>query len=189
MNIKITYASAKKGFDRKQMLKIWRWPFLAAAICPVIVNLCVGGKAWSVISLWGVYMLWSNVFALNIVGYNRIRQSVKVTIQTGILLLLIEWLLAPIWADFVLPIVGFGALTLAATLFFSDLRRQKANVMPMLVFAVVLMVISALLGWLHSGWIWPVIVMAAVSFSLILACAAIRGRALLRDFEKYFELK
>lgn len=189
MITKNTYAAARRGFDRRRMLRIWRWPFLGSGFACAVVNLSVGGKAWSIVVLWALYMLWADVFALNMVGYNRVSQCVKISVQVSVLLFLIEVCLASGWAFFVLPIVGFSALLLTAVLFFSDMRRQRANVMPMLLLAAVLLGISTVWGWLLQAWSWPMIVMAAVSFATVAACMAAMGSTLLLNLKKYFHLK
>ena len=189
MHIENTYAAPKRRFDRKRMLHIWRWPFLAAGFTCAVVNLAVGGKAWSLVVLWCLYCLWTNVFSLNMVDYNRVSQCVKMSVQVSILLFLIEVCLASGWAYFVLPIVGFGALITAGVLFFSDLRKQKSNVMPMLLLALTLLGICTVGGWFWETWSWPMIVMAAVSFALVAVVFVTRGGGLLADFRKYFHFK
>ena len=189
MHLKNTYAPARRGFNRRQMLRILRWPFLGAGLACAAVNLAVGGKAWSVIAGWGLYMVWSNVFALDMVDYNRVSQGVKMTLQVCLLLLGIDVLLAPGWAAFVLPIVGFGAVTALAALFFSDLRKQTANVMQLLLPTAAVLAACVIYGWSKDVWPWPVIVLTAVSSALIFACMAVFGTSLLESLRKYFHLK
>lgn len=189
MTYKNTYAPARRGFDRRRMLRVWRWPFLGAGFASTVVNLAVGGPAWCLVVLWCLIMVWTDVFALNMVEYNRVSQCVKISVQISVLLFLIDVCLAPGWAFFVLPIVGFAALAVTAALFFSDLRRQRANAMPMLLLTAVLLLISAVGSWIWDRWSWPMIVMASTAFGLMAASSAALGSDLLRALRKYFHLK
>ena len=91
MDIKITYPSPKKQRVRREaFLAIAKWPMIAATIiCPVI-NFLVGGKAWSVIVLMGLYMVWTLAFSIDLVEYNRISQCIKYTFQICIMIVLID---------------------------------------------------------------------------------------------------
>ena len=189
MTYKNTYAPAQRGFDRKRMLRIWRWPFLTAGFVCAVVNMAVGGPAWCLVVLWSLLMVWTDVFSVNMVEYNRVSQCVKISVQVSVLLFLIDVCLAPGWAFFVLPLVGFAAVAVAAVLFFSDLRRQRANVMPMFLLTAVLLLVSAVGSWIWDRWSWPMIVMAATSFGVMAACSAALGGGLLRAIGKYFHLK
>ena len=77
MEVKVTYPHVerrKKG--RRKMLQILKWPFIVGALASIIVNICVGGKAWSAIVVAGEIALWKLVFALDLVEYNRISQFI-----------------------------------------------------------------------------------------------------------------
>ena len=106
MKIEITYPPvSKKNFQRKRLLDILKWPFLLAAyICP-IVNLAVGGKAWSIAAVTAIYMIWTLVFSTDLVEYNRISQFIKLIIWATLLMGMIEVFIAPGWAVTVMPIV------------------------------------------------------------------------------------
>ena len=123
MKVNITYpAITEKEFKRNNLIKILRWPIISAAlICP-IVNICVGGKAWSVVVLVGLYMLWSLVLSTDLVEYNRISQWCKFAINSTIMLACIELFLTAGWALYVIPIVCFGTLIVTAILFFTGLH-------------------------------------------------------------------
>ena len=93
MEVKVTYPHVerrKKG--RRKMLQILKWPFIVGALASIIVNICVGGKAWSAIVVAGEIALWKLVFALDLVEYNRISQFIKATIYSCIILALIHFL-------------------------------------------------------------------------------------------------
>ncbi len=191
MKVKITYpAIAKQKLQRKKLLSILRWPFLCAALSSVAVNLAVGGKAWSVIVLMGLYMVWRLVFAVDLVEYNRISQFTKLVTSSCVMLALIDYFLSSGWAIEVVPIVCFGGLTVAGTLFFTDFQRQKQNVMPIL-WLIFLALVGSTLGlslW-HGRGRWAMIVMGGLAVGLLIACIATMGRDFLRELKRRFHTK
>ncbi len=191
MNIKITYPTiTKHALQRQDIIRWAKWPFLAAAyVCP-IVNLWLGGAAWSVVVLWSLWLVWSLGLSTDLVEYNRISQFIKLIVNAAILLILIDVLLAPGWAATVVPIVCFGGLTVAGVLFFTDLDKQKQNVMPMLVLSAISFMIAAvwLLFWRQTSG-WSLIVMGALSLALLVACFFVLGFGLLRECKKRFHIK
>ncbi len=191
MKVKITYpAIAKRKLQRKKLLNILRWPFLGAAVTCPIVNLAIGGKAWSVIVLMGLYMVWRLVFAVDLVEYNRISQFTKLVLSSCVMLALIDYFLASGWAILVIPIVCFGGLVVAGTLFFTDFRRQKQNMMPMLTLIFLAMVGSSLgLSLWHGRGRWAMIVMGGLALALLIACIASTGRDFLRELKRRFHTK
>lgn len=191
MKIDITYPQpGKEQALRRHFIAALRWPFLFAAfICPVI-NLVVGGKAWSAVVVWSLWMVWSGAVSPSLVEYNRISQSIKSIVNACVLLFLIDWLLAPGWAIETVPIVCFSGLAASGVLFFTDLQRQKQNMFPMM-----LLTVGSLLGsviglslW-HQETRWAMAVMGAVAFSLLVGCAATLGPDFLRDVKKRFHTK
>ncbi len=191
MKLSITYpALGKRRLQRRKLLSIIRWPLgFAALICPVL-NLVTGGKAWSLIVLMSIYMFWTLILSPDLVEYNRISQSIKLIACTCILLTLIDVLLAPGWAIEVVPIVCFCGLTVSGILFFTDLERQKQNMLPML-----LLIFFAMAGagiglclW-HEESRWALAVMGTFAFILLIACAAALGRDFIRELQKRFHTK
>ncbi|MBQ9985552.1 MAG: hypothetical protein IJP38_04535 [Oscillospiraceae bacterium] len=191
MKIKIIYPdTAKHSSGRRKLLKILKWPFLAALIACPIVNVCVGGKAWSIIAVAGIAMVWSLVFAPDLVEYNRLSQSVKAILYACIMLILIDVFLVSGWALLVVPIVCLGGLILSSVLFFSDCRKQKQNMLPML-FLVIIAVIAAIAGlfiW-KDEVSWPFLAMGGAAVAQLIACIiALRGE-FIRELQKRFHIK
>lgn len=176
MNIKITYPELSiKRATRERLIKIARLPFATAAIACPIVNLAVGGAAWSVIVLFGLYMVWNLAVAVDLIEYNRTSQCIKAIVYSIIMLILIDLLLTPdsSWGELVIPIVAFSGLIVAAALFFTDFERQRHNLMPLLIIDVICLIASAiaipLIASSPEKVIWPYIVMGGVSLALLVA--------------------
>lgn len=191
MKVKITYPHLSKG---KLRLVEWsymiRWPFLFVAyLCPII-NLVVGGKAWSVVVLWALLILWTLIFSPSLVEYNRISQFTKTVAYSAILLILIDVLLAPGWALEIVTIVFFAGLVVTGILFFTDLEKQKQNMMPMLwmIFISLLGVIASYVFWLkESGW--EVIVMGSVAVALLFSSIFVLRIGFIDELKKRFHSK
>lgn len=191
MKVEVIYPPVeRRRLQRRRLLRILQWPFLLAAyLCPII-NLLTGGKAWSVIVLMSLYMAWKLVLSTDLVEYNRISQFTKLIVCTCVLLSLIDGLLAPGWAVEVVPMVCFGGLVVAGILFFTDLERQKQNMLPMLVLIVMAM-IGSVVGvsiW-HDQVYWPMVVMGALALALLVGCAATLGGDFLRELKRRLHTK
>lgn len=191
MEIKNTYPSVKgKKFSRRRLLNVLRWPFIFSGITCLIVNLAVGGVAWSPIALLGMIMIWKLILSPDLVEYNRTSQTIKIVVYTLILLTLVDVLLIPGWAVFVVPIVCFAGLALCGILFFTDLETQKHNMMPLILF-VFFAIIGSVVGlsiW-HEHDYWPFIVLGGVSIVLLLLFIFVLGQDFLRELKRRFHVK
>lgn len=188
MDIKITYPPVSKRQKRIAILAvILRWlALIACIVCPG-VNLCTGGKAWSIVVIMGVYMLWTLVLSPDLVEYNRISQFIKLVLCACVLMGLIDYFLAPGWALDVICIVAFGALVVCAVLFFSDLQRQKQNMMPMLTL-ILLCLIGCATGvgiWREQAR-WSIFVMGGIALTLLIACIGVLGKEFIRELKRRF---
>lgn len=190
MNVKITYPIiSKRKVQRNRYLEIVRWPMLAAAIASVLVNWATGGKAWSLIVLMSLYMVWTLVLSPDLVEYNRISQFIKLITCTCILLTLIDVFLISGWAVIVVPIVGFGGLIVAGILFLTDLERQKQNMRPMLelIFLCLIGSIVGLQVW-HGRGRWTMIVMGATALVLLIVSIIVLGEDFPRELKRRFHV-
>lgn len=191
MKINVTYPLSKgKSYTRRRLLKVLKWPFILLSIASVIVNICVGKPYWSCIVIVSLLALWKLVFSLDLVEYNRISQVIKSTFYVVILITLINFLIVPIWTLGVLCIICFSALILAGVLFLTDIKRQKQNMLPMFFFIIVTM-IASVIGFMNSDSsnLWTVIVMASLSFLLLLVCIFVLRADFIRELKKGFHIK
>ena len=177
MQIDLIYPERTKRSRRIEKIgKVLEWLSLAACVICPIVNYYVGGKAWSVVVIWAVYSFWSLILSPDIVERNMISQTAKVIWKASVLLGLIDYCLAPGWADFVIPIIGFSGLLFVAVIYLADYKRQRQNAMPMIwlfIFALAFS-IASLLGWLKLNW--PMMVLGGISSVLsILGAVAFHG--------------
>lgn len=191
MKIKITYPHMeKRKLQRKRFLSVVRWPFLFAAyICPV-VNLVTGGKAWSLIVLMSLYTVWKLLLSPDLVEYNRISQFIKLITCSCVLLSPIDIFLSPGWAIEVVPIVCFCGIAISGVLFFTDLERQKQNMLPLLLLTF-LAIIGSVVGLClyREEDRWALAVMGTFAVALLTACIIVLGGDFVRELRKRFHIK
>lgn len=188
MKIKITYPKVSKSkLERKKLIAITKWPIIIAIVTCPIVNIAVGGKAWSLVVLWSIYMLWTLVISPDLVEYNRISQFVKLITLTSILLTIIDLCLAPGWAIEVVSILNFSALFVVGVLFFTDLERQKQNMMPLL-FIIFYSIVTSVVGLslYHTEDNWALAVMGGVAFLLLVLMMFVLKGTFINEFKKRF---
>ena len=191
MKIKNTYpAPTKQTLQRRKLLNIVRWPFWIAGYgCPII-NLIIGGKAWSAVVVISLIMAWKLVLCPDLVEYNRISQFIKLIACSCLLLGAIDLFLASGWAIKVIPIVSFGGLVGSGVMFFTDIQKQKQNMLPMLLlifFCLIASIIGISALGKNSGW--ELIVMGSVALTQLLAIIFTLGKEFLRELRRRFHIR
>ena len=191
MHVKNTYPSKTQKYGgRKSVLTIFRWPFIVLAVASLIVNIIVGSPYWCVVGIFSLYSIWSLFISPDLVEYNRISQSVKGLTHACILLALIDIFLAHGFALFVVPIVGFGGLTICIVLFYSNIKTQKHNLLPLINFVFIAIIGSAVtLIFHHSENEWPLIVLLCLSVVFLITLAIVLRKDFGREFQKRFHIK
>ncbi len=191
MKIKITYPKVSpKIIKHQRLINFMKWPLLiAVVICPII-NLIIGGKAWSLVVLMSIYMLWDLVISRDLVEYNRISQFVKLITLTSLLLITIDVFLAPGWALEAVPILIFSGLIVTSVLFFTDIERQKQNIFPFL-FLILLSIFSSIIGlsFYHEKDSWPLTVMGVVALFLLITLSITLKENIINELKKGFSVK
>lgn len=189
MKVNITYpAVQKKKYQRRLMINILKWPMLILGIASIIVNICIGGKAWSAIAVFGLYMIWHLFISIDLVEYNKISQFIKTTIYTCIMIALIHFLITPIWVIGVVPIIAFSGLLISGILFLTDIKRQKQNMLPML-FLIAITLIGSIVGLIVYKPHWTLIVMGSLSLTLLIVCIIVLRKDFIREIGKKFHVK
>lgn len=191
MKIKITYPKVSpKIIKHQRLINFMKWPLLiAVVICPII-NLIIGGKAWSLVVLMSIYMAWDLVISRDLVEYNRISQFVKLITLTSLLLITIDVFLAPGWALEAVPILIFSGLIVTSVLFFTDIERQKQNIFPFL-FLILLSIFSSIIGlsFYHEKDSWPLTVMGVVALFLLITLTITLKENIINELKKGFSVK
>jgi len=191
MKIEIVYPTEDvKSIKKLEVLSKIKWIFLFTAyICPVI-NILTGGKAWSVIVLWSLWIIFTFILSPDLVEYNRISQFVKFISNTSVLLIIVDVFIVSGWAVKVVPIFGFAGIVVSGILFFTDFNTQKQNLMPLLKLIFISLVCSVigLVVWRNESH-WALIVMGALALALLLASIKVLGEDFTREIHKRFHIR
>ncbi|MDO4341169.1 MAG: DUF6320 domain-containing protein [bacterium] len=188
MKIKITYPEvAPEKVKHQKLINFIKWPLLSAVIICPILNIVTGGKAWSLVVIMAIYMLWDLVISRDLVEYNRISQFVKLITLTGLLLTIIDIFLVPGWAIEAVSILIFSGLIVTAILFFTDLERQKQNIFPFL-FLILLSIFSSIIGlsFYHQEDNWGLAVMGSIALILLIAINFVLKDNIINELKKGF---
>ncbi|MBQ4427509.1 MAG: hypothetical protein IJP67_02405 [Oscillospiraceae bacterium] len=189
MEIENIYPHAKTGGRFLRVLyENIKWLLFIGAIAAVIVNLAVGGKRWSYVVVVSCVIAWSVLYRPTIQA-SIISRGCVLASEVAVLLAVIDSVLAPGWASFVIPMLLAATLAALAALFFADRRRQTRNVMPLVISLFASTVACAIIIFMDGGFSVPLLVLAALSLSLLIAAiAALRGQ-LISEAKKYFHTK
>lgn len=190
MDIERVYPPAEARRDRRLgAMRALGWPMALASYFCLAIDLFTTRQGWSLVVAWSIWLVWSTLVSPPLVERNRISFFVKLLTKCCVLLLLlIDVLLAPGWAGVVVPLVCFGGLVGSALLFFTDARRQRQNMLPLLLL-IAASFLCAFFG-LVSGRIapaWPLGLMGAAALAELAGCAALLGPEFLREIKKRFD--
>ena len=191
MQIKNTYPETTRSTrNRRKLLTVLRWPFIISALASLIVNLVIGGPLWSIIVIFSLYAIWDMILSPDLIEYNRTSQSVKTLFFSITLLALIDIFIVKILAPFVIPIVCFGGLAVCDVLFFSNMEKQKHNMMYLLNFIFLSIIGSSLALWLGKDvQKWPYIVLLGLSVTSLLALIIVLKQDFKLEFKRRFHIK
>lgn len=191
MKINYTYpVPEKKIRTRRKAQFVCLLVFLALGLASIIVNICVGGKAWSAIACWGLFMVYSLTISPDVIEFNRIRQSVKVAVYSCIMLILIDRFLVSGWAVGVVSIVCFAVLIGVCVLLYTDFERQRHNMLPIIIFAVITLVGSLIIFAVQKeNVIWQAIVALSLSVAVLIECLIIMKSNFKNEITKIFHVK
>lgn len=191
MDVKIAYPEVRQRKEFARCLaSVLKWTFLFAGFICIALNLVTGGKAWSVIVAWSLWLLWTQVVSPDLVEYNFISQLIKLVVNGCILLVFIDMLITPGWAVEVVPIIFFSALLTVGVLFFADFERQRQNMFPMLLLNGVCLIgsIIGLIVW-HEETRWVFVVVGVFALSLLVGCFAKLRLDFIKECRKLFSTK
>lgn len=191
MKVDITYPHVeKKKLQRQGLIHLARWPFVLSALIVVIVNIATGGPTWSIMTLWSLWMVWSFLISPDLVEANRISIWIRLITSTSILLLIIDMTFPTGWSIEVVSNVCFCGLMIAGVLFFTDLDRQRQNMMPMMMLTAISLLASVigLALWKEESR-WALIVLGAVAVTLLALCVIALGRGFVPEVKKRFHTR
>ena len=187
MNPKIIYPVPERQTSFYRGLRdLVRIVFLSAAAVCLIVNFFVKGKPWSLIVVWSLFSIWRLAFALRLAEFSIYSHAARVSFHIAVLLILIDFFLAPGWAETVVPIVLFGDLLVMFILFYLTYDRRQRHIVS--IFLLGLLNLAFIPYSLHSWPIenWIAFAFQAASFALLAALILISRKDLLYELKVRF---
>ena len=156
MNPKIIYPLPDRQHSFYRYLRYYsRFAFIAAAVICLLINYLVKGKAWSIIVVWSLFSIWRLFFSLRLVEFSIYSHAIKVTFYLVVLLILIDSLLAPGWAQTVVPIVLFAYFLVMVILYFAIYSRKQRHLVSILMLGLLnlAMVPYSIHSWPIENWL------------------------------------
>ncbi|MEG0741717.1 MAG: DUF6320 domain-containing protein [Clostridia bacterium] len=187
IDIRINYPDIRKdSFWKRNRADINRLAFAYLSLVCFLINLCLGGTAWSLIVIGGLAVFYTAFLYRPLVEHTLIKKLSDVSIAVCLYLFLLEAVIGGQWANFVVPVVFFGILTVIGTLYLVFFQKQKRNFLPLFELAVggLISVVCALVGFIKLEW--PQIVVGAVSLALVVISAAAYSQPICLEFRKKF---
>lgn len=192
MQIKITYPVKKRRRNLwKLFCELYTILFITSIfVCP-LVNLVVGGKLWCIVAVMGAYTVWVTFIYPSLFELNRISQFIKFLLCILVEILFIDVFLGlGDWGLFVVPIVSFGGLIIAAILFFSDFERQRHHAIPFILLTIASLaagIVGICLEVVKIKWVF--IVLASVALFFLITSIVTLRVSIIQDLKKKFNTK
>ena len=139
MNSKIIYPIPKRQHTFYSTLRSYY--AIASIICSIIcltVNYFTHTKLWSAVVIWVLYSIWHLVFSLKIVEFSIYAHAVRACFYIVILLGLIDFFLAPGWAQTVIPIVLFATMLIMLIIYFATYDKKDRHLASILLLGIII---------------------------------------------------
>lgn len=169
---------------RRVILSIYAIAFAACGI----INLCVGGYPWSLIVFGGQWLFWISVVERPLVEFTFLSKFSAILINVCIFLVIVDVIIGNGFSLFVVPIICFSILIVQALVFLIGFKRQKGNLMPVMMMTVVGLIALALA---HVGVLemrWPTMVLGSISIFMIVFSLGVFFRPLRLEVTKKFNV-
>ena len=171
MNPKIIYPIPKRQNTLYRTVRSYaRILFSATALICLIINLLTKTPLWSIIVLWALFSTWRLVFSLKLIEFSVFSHGIRASFYIVVLLGLIDYFLAPGWAETVVPICMFGMMLLMTILYFLLNGRKDRHLASILLLGLYVLVAVpySLHSWPITNWVAFSFLVAAVLIFIIL---------------------
>lgn len=103
---------------------------LLSALTCGIINIIMGGKAWSLCVIGAVILFWIVFLHLPIIENTLIRKITVSSIGFCLYMILFNIIYHYNWIILAIPFIYFTVLIINSLIFFADFKKQKRNVLP-----------------------------------------------------------
>lgn len=167
----ITYPVYRKASSRRKRLRFWSiLSLVVLTAATVIVNISIGGRAWSLYAVAGAIVHYQAFYARKQVESSLIRKFVSIVISVCVLMVVVQ-VLSPAEVasvQMIIPIILWGALIIVALLYFTDFQSQKSHLTPILLTICISFVCIGTGLWIFNVIKWPSIVLMSISTVIVL---------------------
>ncbi len=171
MNPKIVYPiPVRQNMFYRTLRSYARIVFLFTAFVCLLVNLLTQTRLWSVIVIWALLGIWRLIFSLKLVEFSIFSHGVRASFYIVVLLGLIDYFLAPGWAETVIPICLFAMMLVMTILYFALYDRKDRHLASILLLGLYVLVAVpySLHSWPITNWIAFSFLIAAILIFIIL---------------------
>lgn len=171
MNPKIVYPiPVRQNMFYRTLRSYARIVFLFTAFVCLLVNLLTRTRLWSVIVIWVLLGIWRLIFSLKLVEFSIFSHGVRASFYIVVLLGLIDYFLAPGWAETVIPICLFAMMLVMTILYFALYDRKDRHLASILLLGLYVLVAVpySLHSWPITNWIAFSFLIAAILIFIIL---------------------
>ena len=143
--------------------------FTIISIICLIVNYFSKGKMWSIIVIWSLFITWNTFFSLRLVEFSFFSHIIKLFISIVILLGLIDYFIAPGFAQIVIPIVVFAFLLIMMIVYFVTYDKKERHLTSIFVLGLLAIISIPLYTNLkHINWLAAAFEIASIILFVIL---------------------
>jgi len=162
------------------------WALVLLTAASVIVNICVGGRAWSIYVVLGAYINYRTFLHRTLVEAGNIRKFLSVIVSVCLLLIMIEVISGhDIDAvQFLIPILLYAALIVAAVVYFVGFRSQKGHLIPLIIVIGLSLVCMTFSILMYRTMRWSTVLMVSVAAGIILLGGLFFRKSILNELKK-----
>lgn len=186
----LSYPRQRHGYRALQSGRRTLFIILALGfLVTLIVNLSVGGQAFSLIVLVSEYVFWIAFVYRPLVENSIVTKVTDVAIATCALLTVINWVTGGTWSDAVVGWIIFALMILVGAAFLLGLHTRRVNTMPLfwMILGSMGIVASALAG--ITRFTWPSLIGCFIAVFFMAVGVIFYRQALVYELKKRFHRK
>lgn len=163
--------------------------FLVSLIVCFIVNICVGGKPWTIYVFCSEAIFYLIFLNKPLIENTFIKRFSIIILSICILLYVIDRIEKIDFSYFVITIICFSLLIVQIITLFSSYKNQKRNIMPIFYTSIgsIVIIILALIGVIKLNW--PIIVLGSIGLCILLLFFTLFRNVIIYELKKQFSTK
>lgn len=188
MKIEVVYPNNNLKIKKPLLQKIIFIAFLITAVTCGIINIVIGGRAWSLCVIGAEILFWI-IFVHKPVIENTVIGKISVAVlSVCAYLILLDVIYDNSWTLQAVPFIYFNILIINSIIFFFGFKRQKRNLLP-LFFLVILSLaffIASIAGALKTSM--QVIILGSAALSITVSGFLLFKEQIKLELKKKFHM-